>query len=96
MQSNERSKHLSYFFSKADDGVERQKSKAKMRAITYLRKCGVCWLGYVWGVCEVCVWRMWGGGTFRGREGGGGVNGEKVSLAALLSGYLGKSGHLPR
>ena len=55
MQSNERSKHLSYFFSKADDGVERQKSKAKMRAITYLRKCGVCW----------------GGGTFRGREGGG-------------------------
>ena len=28
--------------------------------------------------------------------GGGGRGLEKVSLAALLSGYLGKSGHLPR
>ena len=27
---------------------------------------------------------------------GRGCGGEKVSLAALLSGYLGKSGHLPR
>ena len=25
-----------------------------------------------------------------------GLGGEKISLAALLSGYLGKSGHLPR
>ena len=33
-----------------------------------------------WGVCGVCAGR----------------GGEKVSLAALLSGYLGKSGHLPR
>ena len=45
--------------------------------------CGV-W-GGVWCVCVgACV--AWG----RGR------GGEKVSLAALLSGYLGKSGHLPR
>ena len=32
------------------------------------------------GACGVCAGR----------------GGEKVSLAALLSGYLGKSGHLPR
>ena len=50
--------------------------------------CGVC-SGRVQGVCGVCagcVRGVWG----RGR------GGEKVSLAALISGYLGKSGHLPR
>ena len=55
---------------------------------------GVCWgvcggvLRGVLGVCWVCVGACvawgWGHGL------------EKVSLAALLSGYLGKSGHLPR
>ena len=49
----------------------------------------------VWGGCGVgvCIGSVWGVG---GRVGGGGRGGEKVSLAALLSGYLGKSGHLPR
>ena len=48
--------------------------------------CGVYGrVGCVWwwgsvGACGVC----------------GPLGGEKVSLAALLSGYLGKSGHLPR
>ena len=42
---------------------------------------GVCSGVGVWvGACGVCAGR----------------GGEKVSLAALLSGYLGKSGHLPR
>ena len=41
----------------------------------------------------VCIGSVWGVG---GRVGGGGRGGEKVSLAALLSGYLGKSEHLPR
>ena len=55
--------------------------------------CGACV-----GVCEVCgacVGRVWvcvGACVAWGR----GRGGENVSLAALLSGYLGKSGHLPR
>ena len=57
--------------------------------------CGSCvvgWgtggvLGCLWGVCGGCV-GAWGALVGRSRE--------IVSLAALLSGYLGKSGHLPR
>ena len=49
-------------------------------------------LGVSWGVCWVCVV-----GCVRACVAWGGGHGlEKVSLAALLSGYLGKSGHLPR
>ena len=61
--------------------------------------CGVC-AGRVRGVCGVCSGRVQGvcgvcAGCVRGVWGRG-RGGEKVSLAALLSGYLGKSGHLPR
>ena len=55
--------------------------------------CGVC--GVL--LCGVCggVWVWWA--CVLGREWGvGSVREKKVSLAALLSGYLGKSGHLPR
>ena len=49
---------------------------------------GVCGAGRV--RCGVCVGRVRGVcGVCAGRVSG-------VSLAALLSGYLGKSGHLPR
>ena len=45
------------------------------------------------------VWGMFSGGVWRRGVGACGVCagrwGEKISLAALLSGYLGKSGHLP-
>ena len=44
---------------------------------------GVCVGGLLGCVC----WGVWGCAD---------LGGEKVSLAALLSGYLGKSGHLPR
>ena len=61
----------------------------------------------VWGVWCVggmwCGWSgVWGGmwcvcqGVWWALVGCAGRWGEKVSLAALLSGYLGKSGHLPR
>ena len=59
---------------------------------------GVCW--GAWGVCVGCVlgvcgvFVVWGVGDVSGA--GWWCSGEKVSLAALLSGYLGKSGHLPR
>ena len=61
--------------------------------------CGVCGcVGCVWGVgvgvgacigvcCGVC-WGLSGVGV--------GAGCRRVTLAALLSGYLGKSGHLPR
>ena len=64
----------------------------------------MCCVGaYVCGACVlcgvVCVRRVWCG-VFCACVGACGVcaghGGEKVSLAALLSGYLGKSGHLPR
>ena len=49
----------------------------------------------MWG-----VWGMFSGGVWRRGVRACGVCagrwGEKISLAALLSGYLGKSGHLPR
>ena len=47
---------------------------------------GVC-AGCVWGVrgvCEACVGRVWGAISVG------------IARSALLSGYLGKSGHLPR
>ena len=55
-------------------------------------------VGCAWGVCGCGCWGvlcwgvLWGGllGRVWGRWR------ERVSLAALLSGYLGKSGHLPR
>ena len=58
----------------------------------------------MWGVCGVCGVCVCGvcGGCVGGVLGVSGVGwglcygGELVSLAALLSGYLGKSGHLPR
>ena len=58
--------------------------------------CGVWWRvlwACAWGVCgagRVCC-GVWGACGVCAVRGGG-----KVSLAALLSGYLGKSGHLPR
>ena len=72
--------------------------------------CGVCGVVRVWCVGECGVWRecgvweecgVWGECGVCGEWGvcqgvWWGVNGVKVSLAALLSGYLGKSGHLPR
>ena len=58
-----------------------------------MRGCLRCVFRRVLGVCvgRVC-------GRVYGRLGrrGWGCGLEKVSLAALLSGYLGKSGHLPR
>ena len=63
--------------------------------------CAVC-VGRcsVWGVCGavrgVCVVVCEGACGCWGVSGVCGPWGEKVSLAALLSGYLGKSGHLPR
>ena len=53
---------------------------------------GECVVWCVGGECVCGGGRVWG----RGRGGCMIRRGEKVSLAALLSGYLGKSGHLPR
>ena len=55
---------------------------------------GRCWAGVgmlggvggrAWGVRGACVGRVWGGAIRVG-----------IARSALLSGYLGKSGHLPR
>ena len=49
---------------------------------------GGCWgacVGRAWGVRGACVGRVWGGAIRVG-----------IARSALLSGYLGKSGHLPR
>ena len=54
--------------------------------------------GRVRGVCWACVGRAWGVlGAFAGRAWGVCVGAISViARSALLSGYLGKSGHLPR
>ena len=58
---------------------------------------GECGLGGCWGVCVwgvgVCVWGLWG---CVGCEWRGSLGRESIARSALLSGYLGKSGHLPR
>ena len=59
------------------------------------RVSGYVWGGVCWSVCGGVWGRVWGV-LRRVWRGGGGHGLEKVSLAALLSGYLGKSGHLPR
>ena len=70
----------------------------------------VCWGGLpgacVLGVCEMCAGRVWGvcgacAGRVRGVRGAcvGRVFGAisvGIARSALLSGYLGKYGHLPR
>ena len=59
-----------------------------------IRECGLggCWGVCVWGV-GVCVWGLWG---CVGCEWRGSLGRESIARSALLSGYLGKSGHLPR
>ena len=58
------------------------------------RACAGRVLGHVRGVCGVvrgaCVGRAWD------VRGGGGAISVGITRSALLSGYLGKSGHLPR
>ena len=63
--------------------------------------CGVCGQVQCVGACAVrcggvCVVVCEGACGCWGVSGVCGPWGEKVSLAALLFGYLGKSGHLPR
>ena len=70
--------------------------------------CGVCVVcGRVWGGCGVCVGACGGVRALGGDVGGLGVVGRAwgvcggairvgIARSALLSGYLGKSGHLPR
>ena len=86
--------------------------RRNMNTITFLSKLFEMYvtLGRVMGVCGVCVGRVWwvGGrgrvGVFVGCLWGvwgawgalGGRSRERVSLAALFSGYLGKSGHLAK
>ena len=56
-------------------------------------------VGCAWGVRGACVGRAWGvRGTCVGRARGvcGGAISVGIARSALLSGYLGKSGHLPR
>ena len=64
------------------------KSKEQSEDLSYNSVLGCVWGASVVVVCGVCVGACVWGGAGRG--------GEEVSLAALLSGYLGKSGHLPR
>ena len=60
-------------------------------------------VGRAWGVRVGRAWGAWGRAWgVLVRRGGGGVRGtfvgqrEGITRSALLSGYLGKSGHLPR
>ena len=54
----------------------------RLRGACVGRAWGMC--GAVWGVRGACVRRAWGAISVG------------IARSALLSGYLGKSGHLPR
>ena len=79
-----------------------QNKEGKLRDCVRCALRRVLGVGGRWGVVVVgCVWLLWG---VLGRVCvcwgvcgvGVGAGCRRVTLAALLSGYLGKSGHLPR
>ena len=85
-------------YSRLDEWVGRGGGVLGRRAWGVLWACGgVRWVcvGYVWGVCGACAGRVLGVcGACAGLVWGAISVG--IARSALLSVYLGKSGHLPR